>query len=519
MIGIIGRLLIFAHWLHVAAINARRKHRNWRAVGFGVLAGLFAGLRLAGVAFIVAALWRTEVSWLGITFALAMALRTLAPTLVRHITVPQGAIRATYVISRFHKLGANDAEGYALVTAAWAAQHASLVGRGGTGRDWLQRRCDARGRLGDCEIATHGLLAASLGGASSRERAWQMLTSIELSVEAHPAIRELVGEYLAVAAAQREDWLALVDFPADAWPASPLRFLLEGVAARCRWQAGLDSATPPAPRELWARWLMAPYRRATWPLLQLALGDRTIHGASNDGTGAAAPTVAAASEAGVPQSPLQQAVQQLTHIEAVRSGAELQRIAELCNAALTAPETLAWLQARHTVAGANGSAQVYITRITATIADAIAICAKTHALQAPTLPSGALATELALRLRHGTLDSLEDDFGRWAEQCQHEGEAPLIAQWRTFVALKHAYQSATAIGGVSLQRLAFPKVFQAGNAVAVVWWNKRDEYVASHAISLWLLQEALRVGDAQAIEVGRKNCALAVATRTGVMRG
>lgn len=518
MIAIVGRLLIFAQLLHGAAINARRKHRNWRALGYGVLAGLFAGLRLTGVALIVAALWRTEASWLGIAFALAMALRTLAPLLVRHITVPRGAIRTTYVISRIHKLGANDAEGYALVAAAWAAQHASLIGRGGTGRDWLLRRCDARGRLGDCEIATHGLLAASLGGTSSGERAWQMLTSIELSVEVHPAIRELVGEYLAVAAAQREDWLALVDFAPEAWPASPLRFLLEGVAARCRWQAGLDSATPPAPRELWARWIMAPYRRATWPLVQRALAARTDRGTSNDGTSAAAATVTAATEAPAAQSPVQQAVQQLTVVATVRSTNELQRVAEICHTALTAPATLAWLQDRHVVAGAHGPAQVHITRITAAIADALAICAKTHALQVPSLPSGLLATELALRLRHGTLDSLEDDFDRWAEQCQQEQSAPLITQWRTFVALKHAYQNATAIGGVSLQRLAFPKVFHAGNAVAAMWWNKRDEYVASHAVSLWLLQEALRVGDAQAIELGRKNCSLAVNTRTGVVR-
>ena len=519
MIGIIGRALVFAHWAHVAAINARRQHRNWRALGYGALAGVLAGLRLTGVVLIIAALWNTEAWWTGLAFGGLMALRTLAPVLVRRVTVPLGQIRATYVLTRIQKFGANDAEGYALVASAWAAQHASLLGSSGTARDWLAQRCEARGNLGDCEIATHGLLAASLGGASSRTRAWHMLTSIELSVEYHPAIRELVGEYLAVAAAEREDWLALVDFDAAAWPASPLRFLLEGVAARCRWQQHLDSAAPPAPRELWARWIMAPYRRATWPLLQRALAARTVVDASaNNGVAPSVATVAASESAPPVRTTIEQAVAALSTISIVRTSAELANIANLCHAALVAPETTTWMSQRIAATSATTTAAILLDTIITTMADAIAVCAKTHALQAPSLPTGKLGTELARRLRHGTLDTLEDDFARWAEQCQHEATGSLIAQWHTFVALKQAYETATAIGGIGLQRLAFPKVFHASNAVAASWWNKRDEYVVSHAVSMWLLTEALRVGDAQAIELGRKNCALAVPTRTGVAR-
>ncbi len=519
MIGIVGRALVFAHWAHIAAINARRQHRNWRALGYGALAGLLAGLRLTGVVLIIAALWNTEAWWAGLAFGAVMALRTMAPVLVRHVSVPLGQIRVTYALTRIQKLGANDAEGYALVASAWAAQHASLLGSGGTARDWLARRCEARGKLGDCEIATHGLLAASLGGASSRERAWHMLTSIELSVEYHPAVRELVGEYLAVAAAERADWLALVDFNAAAWPASPLRFLLEGVAARCRWQAHLDSATPPAPRELWARWIMAPYRRATWPLLQRALAARVVVDATaNIGVTPSVATAAAVGMATPARSTVEQAVDALSQLAAVRNAIELAHVASLCHAALIAPETLAWLNQRIIATSATTTTAPLLDLITNTMADAIAVCAQTHALQAPTLPTGKLGTELARRLRHGTLDTLEDDFARWAEQCQHEASGSLIAQWHTFVALKQAYETATAIGGIGLQRLAFPKVFYAGNAVAASWWNKRDEYVVSHAVSMWLLTEALRVGDAQAIELGRKNCALAVPTRTGVAR-
>jgi hypothetical protein len=41
----------------------------------------------------------------------------------------------------------------------------------------------------------------------------------------------------------------------------------------------------------------------------------------------------------------------------------------------------------------------------------------------------------------------------------------------------------------------------------------------SHAISKWLLAEALLVGDAEAIELGHRNCSLAVPTRLGRISG
>ena len=44
-------------------------------------------------------------------------------------------------------------------------------------------------------------------------------------------------------------------------------------------------------------------------------------------------------------------------------------------------------------------------------------------------------------------------------------------------------------------------------------WNDRREYVLSHAVSSWLLAEALAVGDAQAIEVHTGNTALAIPPR------
>ena len=54
--------------------------------------------------------------------------------------------------------------------------------------------------------------------------------------------------------------------------------------------------------------------------------------------------------------------------------------------------------------------------------------------------------------------------------------------------------------------------------MAVWLWNSRNEYALSHAISTWLLDEALAVGDTEAIELCTRNCRLDVPTRTGDVR-
>jgi hypothetical protein len=507
MSALLTRVFLLFHWLHEAAINERRAHRNWRAIAYGVVAGVCAALRIAGILFATVALVAIGAWWIALPIVVIAGGRSVAPVVIRYVTVPAGHIRVTYWLGRLHKMGAQDSHGYALVVGAWAAQYASLVGAGGVARDWLTQRCDQRGKLGDCEIATHGLLTASVGGSTSQARAIELLTSIELTVEKHMAIREVVAEYLAVAAADRNDWQSLIDFNAPAWPASPLRFLLEGIAQR-------KIAMNAAPRSaisglaLWSRWLMAPHRRVTFRVVQAALATNIKAGESD-----------AVAEVVDAPTPSHVAVAALAGLTRQSDSSTLQSTAALWHQALSASETCQWIEARHQALGISGPASVTAGSLTSSVADALAMIARQHSLSAPTLPAGNLASEMSRRLRHGTLDTLDSDFLHWAEHCDAQSTTPLIVQWRTFVALKSAYESAAAIGGLSLQRLAFSKVFAAGNRVAVVWWNQRSEYVASHAISSWLLRQALHVGDAQAIELGRKNCSLAVQTRTGVVRG
>ncbi|HEY0992671.1 MAG TPA: hypothetical protein VGD80_36710, partial [Kofleriaceae bacterium] len=122
---------------------------------------------------------------------------------------------------------------------------------------------------------------------------------------------------------------------------------------------------------------------------------------------------------------------------------------------------------------------------------------------------------LVRRLRHGRLDALEAGFSRWADRRHDDTSLASIDEWREFVALWSAYSAAVAAGGVELRRLAFPHAFSKGSHMAAWLWNKRGEFAVSHAISKWLLTEALAVGDTEAIELGHRNCKLVVPTRLG----
>ncbi|HEV7559006.1 MAG TPA: hypothetical protein VGO00_26215, partial [Kofleriaceae bacterium] len=126
---------------------------------------------------------------------------------------------------------------------------------------------------------------------------------------------------------------------------------------------------------------------------------------------------------------------------------------------------------------------------------------------------GLVGSALIQRLRHGRLDALEAGFTRWAERRPGGMVHSAIDEWREFVALRSAYDAAVAAGGAELRRLAFPHAYRTGNSMATWLWNTRHEYPISHAISKWLLDEALAVGDTEAIELGHRNCALDVPTR------
>ncbi len=183
--------------------------------------------------------------------------------------------------------------------------------------------------------------------------------------------------------------------------------------------------------------------------------------------------------------------------------------------ALADPATRTWLARRALELDAPlGAVDRAIKDVARTVTDELARLADAAELGAPA-SHGAVGDGLTRRLRHGRLDALEAGFARWVDR-RHDGHvrAP-IDEWREWVALRAAYDAAVSAGGMDLRRLAFPHAYKTGTNMAAWLWNSRDEYALSHAVSAWLLVEALAVGDTEAIDLCTRNVRLGVPTRTG----
>ncbi|HEX3757477.1 MAG TPA: hypothetical protein VHW23_02180 [Kofleriaceae bacterium] len=491
-------------WLRGAAINARRRERTGRYVLWSVLAGLASAAMLVIAAAFVGLLWWLSLWWLALAMAAVLGVPLIAGPLIRHVLVPAGWHRAAYQVALYSRPGP-DPVAYALCVAAWTSRDPAAVA-------WVDARRDARQPLGDAEIAATALLAAGRGDAAT---ARALLRSLPMIVESHPAVRELAGEWLACDAAERGAWAELCDPGRAAWPATPLGFLLEGIAARHTGAAG----APPA-RELWARWLIAPRRRATRALVIEALATASSGApAGREPTAPGAPGSADVAEPmpGTADPPLPRAVAAHLALDARPATATGLALAVTAwDAALGDDATRAWLARRALELDAPlGAVERAIHDVAGAVTDELARLAEAAQLAAPPGAHGPVGGGLARRLRHGRLDALEAAFSRWAERRHDQTRHPSIDEWREFIALWTAYNAAVTAGGLELRRLAFPHAFGKGSNMAAWLWNKREEYALSHAISKWLLDEALAVGDTEAIELGHRNCALAVPTRLG----
>jgi len=488
-----------------AAINARRRDRTGRYLAWSVLAGITNAVMLVlGTAFVVF-LWSVALWWLALPMAALLVFPVVAETLVRYVFVPGGYHRLAYHAALYSRPGA-DPPAYALCAAAWASTS-------GTAIAWVSAKRDTRKPLGDGEVCATALLTAARGDDTA---ARELLRSIPMLVEDHPAVRELAGEWLACDAAERAAWDELIDDAARArWPATPLTYLLEGIAARHTGAAGAPSAF-----ELWARWALAPRHRATRALVIDALAARP---------GARVPTAStvstASTDGGDATGQPAREVTSLPHAVAAHLAFETQpataktlaHTVRAWDAALADEATRAWLARRALELDAPlGAVERALHDVAGAVTDDLARHAEAAQLGAPPDASGPVGNGLARRLRHGRLDALEAAFSRWADRRHDDNTSHSpIDEWRAFIALWTAYNAAVTSGGIELRRLAFPHAFSKGSNMAAWLWNKREEYAVSHAISKWLLDEALAVGDSEAIELGHRNCSLTVPTRLG----
>jgi hypothetical protein len=75
------------------------------------------------------------------------------------------------------------------------------------------------------------------------------------------------------------------------------------------------------------------------------------------------------------------------------------------------------------------------------------------------------------------------------------------------LALRELHIEAARVGGLALRQIAFPQIHTPACNYAVWLWNQRSELLIADTIFRWLLAEATVVGDAEAIDLQKRNIA------------
>lgn len=513
-------------WVFIALRKrAWTERRNQRGVRFVLVTALLAvGEALAASAALALLVVALVAGGLVAVLVPPLTLLFAAGTLARRVAVPRGWYRAAYWLARLD--GAPFAASGARLLAARAA---ARVGSPPAAAAWLARRRPAR--LDATEVVVQGVLAH---GRGERDDARALLASVAGLAEPAPAARELAAEWLALDDAERGDWSAILTrgraravpgrgdhrhptaiaeaataAPTDGeplWPATPLTHLLEGVAARLR-----GAADAPSPRALWVRWLEAPTRRATLPLVRAAVAARP--------TPTAPPSEASSADTSAPPVEPHAALARAAraHGQALVDGSldALAGAAARWDAVLTTPGLAVAIARRASeLAAPADAADRALTELRGRVADELALALAARGLSlgelAARVPGSHTVAAIAHRARRELLGALELACDRVGDRVSEARAIDAIDELRTFLAIRAAYERAAHHGGAELERLAFPHVHEELTSWTVWLWNERHEYLLSHLVSTWLYERARAVGDAEAIELHGKNGALAV---------
>ncbi|MFO0635254.1 MAG: hypothetical protein U0168_20595 [Nannocystaceae bacterium] len=382
----------------------------------------------------------------------------------------------------------DDNRGGALVAAAWAC----LRG-GGTPRDvaFVERRLgdDAAGAA---SLLATGLLAQAQGDVVAARRWIDSLVEFEGRVVPAQA-RRLAVQWCAAEAASRDAW-ARVAALGDDRDADATTTLLAAVARRM-----LGRAPVPEPAQLRALLRRVPARRGFAAAVERAC----VHEVEPE---AAAPPASAPPPSTEP--PLPTALRRRGAVgrrrPRSRHGSGRDRGAVPCVGSRV--RRSARPRPRSRLAASLGAKLDPWLRLRETVdADLLAL------VHSRSLPIGEDATSKARQLPVGCGGACGSACStsssctptRCTRVRGRRGAAD--ARWREYLTLRGAYDHAIAMTGMGLHRLAFQAVHPPVCALAVWLWNDRENRVHAHQMFRWLLREAERVEDAEAIALQRRN--------------
>lgn len=411
-----------------------------------------------------------------------IATRILAPLGLVHAAWAVGML-SDWVWSEDHRGGAAIAAAKALLARRKFDAEAAA---------WIERRINKGRVLKAGGVVACGLMAAARG---DDEQARLLLASVEAldpTVSGRVAAK-LAAEWRAADAAARGEWKLVEELGRQLGPRTRLTRFLGEVATRLRAESW-----PPSDRRLVWKWLLAPRRRATLPLLRRALA-------------VPATMLEPSAPRGVDLAPREDRLEGALARHAATLAAarptddDLRRLGASWDGVFEDDRTRRHADERSLALGASGGPRA-LDKLRLSVEDDVVQLAT-----AARLPIGELAEESAVlegaarRLRDQLLGEVEVASEAVGVRAADRRELPATDEWREYVGLRALHDRAAHLGGLPLRRLAFPKLHTDLCKLAVWLWNERREKAIANAIFRFLLAEATAVDDARAVELQEEN--------------
>ncbi|WP_437997515.1 hypothetical protein WMF26_43310 [Sorangium sp. So ce185] len=440
---------------------------------------------------------------------LAPPLALFGPWLAaRHVFIPLGLPRAAYGAARRSLFAwPADPRGGAALAAAWALCRArrpdpeaeawvsELLDRDAAAPPGAGAAAMRRASLGGAGVAAGAMLAAYRGDQEGARLLFESVRTLDPRACPREARRVAAG-WLAAEAASRGDWPAVLERAREG--GGRALSLLGAVAARL-----LGEAPAPGALELWLRWLAAPHRRATLPLVRRALA--AGEGAPPPQPEEPEPCAAKVAEGDLWSRAVLLHATMLLRPRGKVSGDDLRRLGGAWDAALDDERAQAELRERAQLLGASG-AQAALGPLSRAVEEDLAA-----ALRAARVPReawddlGGTIGRTRRRLRDELLSEVELACDALRRRVDEKRELPALSEWREWISLRAQYEAAAALAGAEFRRLAFPKV-HADVCHAAVWlFNARKERAIANAMFRWLLAEAEALEDARLAGLQRGN--------------
>ncbi|WP_437277377.1 hypothetical protein WME90_40010 [Sorangium sp. So ce375] len=461
---------------------------------------------LVPIALVLALALATGQLWCALPLAPLTLLMAPWP-FARHVIIPLGLPRTAYCVAWLSDWTFRaDRRGGAALAAAWALCRARRPDA--AVEAWVSELIERSGEragagpapapsapLRGAGIAAGAMLAAHRGDVEGARALFDSVTSLDDRACPSEA-RRIAAGWLAAEAASRGDWAAVAGHACVG--GGRALSLLGAVAARL-----LGEEPAPGALALWLRWLIAPRRRATLPLLRRALAAGA--GAPRPEPEAPEPCAAKVAEGDLWSRAVLLHAALLLRPRGQVSGDDLRRLGGAWDAALDDERAQAELRARAASLGASGAQAALGPLARAVEEDLAATLRAARVPRAEWDDLGATIGRTRRRLRDELLSEVEIACDALRRRVDERRELPALSEWREWTSLRAQYEAAAVLVGTELRRLAFPKL-HADVCHAAVWlFNTRKERAIANAMFRWLLAEAEALGDSRLAGLQRGN--------------